>query len=273
MLCVLFTPLAALFLGSDVPAAQEPCVSVYCHLVWPGWISPGCCGPVARLVTVTWWHAALQLQPSSYNFKLMIGKLEVGDWPLSPRGQGWVLYVHMGCMQNFWRPRGETLAQADLPVYDCHCLPVALIWVKSLSQRIGPSHSQRRWDLRFNSWEQVLKNEFLPLKYWSPQKRFNWALEEPFFFTRTAVQFEMCKFSLCLIHQVNFLPAQAAPWSSKFYFWSSKFLKLPEVLKWNGEISCDSNHQTFQLIYVSFHHIHVSCFHLASDFPVTEHAM
>ena len=77
-----------------------------CHLVWPGWISPGCCGPVARLVTVTWWHAALQLQPSSYNFKLMIGKLEGGDWPLSPRGQGWALYVRMGCMQNFGRPRG-----------------------------------------------------------------------------------------------------------------------------------------------------------------------
>ena len=77
-----------------------------CHLVWPGWITPGCCGPVGRLVTVTWWHAALQLQPSSYNFKLMIGKLEVGDWPLSPRGQGWALYVSMGCMQNFWRPRG-----------------------------------------------------------------------------------------------------------------------------------------------------------------------
>jgi hypothetical protein len=26
---------------------------------------------VARLVTVTWWHAALQLQPSSCNFKLI----------------------------------------------------------------------------------------------------------------------------------------------------------------------------------------------------------
>jgi hypothetical protein len=122
-----------------------------CHLVWPGWMSPGCCGPVARLVTVTWWHAALQLQPSSYNFKLMIGKLEGGDWPLSPRGQGWALYVRMGCVQNFGRPRGETLARADLRVYDYHCLPVALIWVKSLSQRIGPSHSQRSWELRINS--------------------------------------------------------------------------------------------------------------------------
>jgi hypothetical protein len=65
-----------------------------CHLVWPGWLSPGCCGPVARLVTVTKWHAALQLQPSSFSFKMMIGKLEVGDWPLSPRGQGWVLCQH-----------------------------------------------------------------------------------------------------------------------------------------------------------------------------------
>ena len=26
---------------------------------------------MARLVTVTWWHAALQLQPSSCNFKLI----------------------------------------------------------------------------------------------------------------------------------------------------------------------------------------------------------
>ena len=84
---------------------------------------------MARLVTVTWWHAALQLQPSSCNFKLMIGKLEGGDWPLSPRGQGWALYVLMGCMQNFVRPRGETLARADLRVYhdNYHCLPVALI--------------------------------------------------------------------------------------------------------------------------------------------------
>jgi hypothetical protein len=48
---------------------------------------------------------------------------------------------------------------------------------------------------------------------------------------------------------------------------------LPEVLKWNGGISCDSNQQTFLSIYVSFDHIDVSCFHLASDFPVTEHAM
>jgi hypothetical protein len=39
----------------------------------------------------------------------------------------------------------------DLRVYDYHCLPVALIWVKSLSQRIGPSHSQRSWELRINS--------------------------------------------------------------------------------------------------------------------------
>jgi hypothetical protein len=50
-------------------------------------------------------------------------------------------------------------------------------------------------------------------------------------------------------------------------------IKLPEVLKWNGGISCDSNQQTFLSIYVSFDHIDVSCFHLASDFPVTEHAM
>ena len=37
-----------------------------------------------------------------------------------------------------------------------HCLPVALIWVKSPSQRIGPSHSQssqRSWELRINSRE------------------------------------------------------------------------------------------------------------------------
>jgi hypothetical protein len=67
-----------------------------CHLVWPGWLPPGCCGPVARLVTVTLWHAALQLQPSSYNFKLMIGKLEVGEWPLSPRGQGWAFVCPHG---------------------------------------------------------------------------------------------------------------------------------------------------------------------------------
>jgi hypothetical protein len=49
-----------------------------------------------------------------------------------------------------------------------------------------------------------------------------------------------------------------------------KILLLPEVLKWNGGFSCDSNHQTFRSIYVSFDHIDVSCFHLASDFPVTE---
>ena len=114
-----------------------------CHLVWPGWISPGCCGPVARLVTVTWWHAALQLQPSSYNFKFMIGKLEGGDWPLSPRGQGWA-YAELRKTQRI-----DT--GTDLLVYDYHCLPVALIWVKSLSQRISPSHSQRSWELRINS--------------------------------------------------------------------------------------------------------------------------
>jgi hypothetical protein len=28
----------------------------------------------------------------------MIGKLEVGDWLLSLRGQGWALYVRMGCL-------------------------------------------------------------------------------------------------------------------------------------------------------------------------------
>jgi hypothetical protein len=50
-------------------------------------------------------------------------------------------------------------------------------------------------------------------------------------------------------------------------------IKLPEVLKLNGGISCDSNQQTFLQIYVSFKHIDVSCFHLASDFPVTEHDM
>jgi hypothetical protein len=50
-------------------------------------------------------------------------------------------------------------------------------------------------------------------------------------------------------------------------------IKLPEVLKLNGGVSCDSNQQTFLSIYVSFDHIDVSCFHLASDFPVTEHAM
>jgi hypothetical protein len=33
----------------------------------------------------------------------MIGKLEVGDWPLSPRGKGWVLYVSMGCLQKTQR--------------------------------------------------------------------------------------------------------------------------------------------------------------------------
>jgi hypothetical protein len=53
----------------------------------------------------------------------MIGKLEVGDWPvwpLSPKGQGWALYVRMGCLQQTQtqsRVRGETLA--DLRVYDC----------------------------------------------------------------------------------------------------------------------------------------------------------
>ncbi len=63
---------------------------------------------MARLVTVTLWYAALQQQPSSYNFKLMIGKLEVGDWPLSQRGQGWVLYVRMGCLQKTHCQRRDT---------------------------------------------------------------------------------------------------------------------------------------------------------------------
>ena len=103
---VLFTPLATVQYFGALTSLLHRSLLHPCHLVWPGWISPGCCGPVARLVTVTWWHAALQLQPSSYNFKLMIGKLEGGDWPLSPRGQGWALYVRMGCMQNFGRPRG-----------------------------------------------------------------------------------------------------------------------------------------------------------------------
>jgi hypothetical protein len=43
---------------------------------------------------------------------------------------------------------------------------------------------------------------------------------------------------------------------------------LPEVLKWNGGISCDSNRRTFRSIYVSFDHIDVSCFHLASVFGI-----
>jgi hypothetical protein len=87
----------------------------------------------------------------------------------------------------------------------------------------------------------------------------------------------------CPIRNLQVLPLLDSP--SQFSAWPGcpliieillliiKILLLPEVLKWNGGISCDSNQQTFRSIYVSFDHIDISCFYLASDFPVTEHAM
>jgi hypothetical protein len=105
-----------------------------------------------HLIAVGLWPDLLQLHGGMLHCSCSL-QVEVGDLPLSPRGQGWVLYACMGCMQNFGRPRGETLALADLQVYNYHCLPVALIWVKSQSQRIGQSHSQRSWELRINSQE------------------------------------------------------------------------------------------------------------------------
>ncbi len=131
-----------------------------CHLVWPGWLPLGCYGPVARLVTVTLWHAALQLQPSSFSFKLMIGKLEVGDWPFSPRGQGWALYVSMGCLQKTRTQRRDTGRPQSL------WLPAALIWVKSHSQRIGQSLSQRIWELRISSREYFKQGQELSFEKW-----------------------------------------------------------------------------------------------------------
>jgi hypothetical protein len=117
VLRVLLAPFAAVFRGFHVPAAPEPPASLSPDLV---------CMVTTRMLWPDWLHGALQLQPPSYNFKLMIGKLEVDDWPLSPRGQGWQLYVSMsaravcmGCKQlsKSRRLRGETFA--ELLVYDC----------------------------------------------------------------------------------------------------------------------------------------------------------
>jgi hypothetical protein len=167
VLCVLFTPLAAIFRGSNVPAAQEPPASLSLGLAW---------------MYITWLLWAYGQTGYSYMVAFCIAaatfklQLRVDDWETWSRwlasqskrpGMG-VLCPHamMGCMQNFARPRGETLARADLQAYDYHCLQVALISVKSPSQRIGQSHSQRSWELRINSWEHFKLGQELSFEKW-----------------------------------------------------------------------------------------------------------
>jgi hypothetical protein len=111
-------------------------------------------------------------------------------------------------------------------------LPAALIWVKSPSQRSGPSPSQRSWELRINSREHFKLGQELSFEKWIlainelifPTKVWIGPGRNHMFLPEQLSNSKMCKFSLCLIHQVNLLPAPDF-WSSKSYC-CQKTLKL-----------------------------------------------
>ena len=58
MLCVLFTPLATIFWGSDIPAAQQPPASLSFGLVWMNITMHCSCS--LQVITSSWWLGNLK---------------------------------------------------------------------------------------------------------------------------------------------------------------------------------------------------------------------
>jgi hypothetical protein len=127
------------------------------HLVavglWPDWLQlhGGMlhCSCNLQVITSSWWLG---------NLKEVTG-LSVQEARDGRCMSAWAVYAELRKTQRI-----DT--GTDLRVCDYHCLPVALIWVKSLSQRIGPSHSQRSWELRINSRKHFKLGQELSFEKW-----------------------------------------------------------------------------------------------------------
>ena len=127
------------------------------HLVavglWPDWLQlhGGMlhCSCSLQVITSSWWLGNLK---------------EVTGLSVQEARDGRCMSTWAVCRTSE-DPAERIDTGTDLRVYDYHCLPVALIWVKSPSQRIGPRHSQS-WELRINSREHFKLGQELSFEKW-----------------------------------------------------------------------------------------------------------